>query len=419
MPKSKKRKSSQKSIVKPLNAASIKRAPTTFKIALEKVKTPDWMFETDPIFKSLYKKYLLGQISGFHTRIPICLVQEGFYLAKRNFEYVCDAPPENIIRGEVINIQQGGRPSLHLYVNQNPKTNTNVKFLCPDDVATCVAYKRLKIHSVPAVVFAPGSQKLPNSSMESKVHLSMVDRGPAFSKLTSIEAPSTLPSILGINLSECPTENIKKLSTSIKTLIVKLRLFHMPAERQLHYHHMVFSALVRAQETLQAIEILIEKNLWFQALALLRVLYELHLNFYFDWLQPETNYKFLAAASVFNKEKISKEKGKILNEFMNKGDLSRAAEDRANAIWRPVIVASTVSEKAKLPKVGILYHKDIYDFLSQISHQNFEVASIHANRFDDEKFLVIDQDTKITYIRFMDYIVSEFIQCVDHDIGVN
>ena len=118
-------------------------------------------------------------------------------------------------------------------------------------------------------------------------------------------------------------------------------------------------------------------------------------------------------------EKISKEKGKILNEFMNKGDLSRAAEDRANAIWRPVIVASTVSEKAKLPKVGILYHKDIYDFLSQISHQNFEVASIHANRFDDEKFLVIDQDTKITYIRFMDYIVSEFIQCVDHDIGVN
>lgn len=193
----------------------------------------------------------------------------------------------------------------------------------------------------------------------------------------------------------------------------------MPAERQLHYHHMVFSALVRAQETLQAIEILIEKNLWFQALALLRVLYELHLNFYFDWLQPETNYKFLAAASVFNKEKISKEKGKILNEFMNKGDLSRAAEDRANAIWRPVIVASTVSEKAKLPKVGILYHKDIYDFLSQISHQNFEVASIHANRFDDEKFLVIDQDTKITYIRFMDYIVSEFIQCVDHDIGVN
>lgn len=183
-----------------------------------------------------------------------------------------------------------------------------------------------------------------------------------------------------------------------------------------HYHHMIFSALLRAKETLMAIDLLIRENLWYQALSLLRVLYEIHLNFYFDWLQPESNYRHLAAAAVFNGSMLDKQKSSTKNQLISEGLSAQAAEDQANRVWNPVKIASTVAEKAKLPKVGILYHKDIYGFLSQVSHQNFEIASLHANRFDDEKFLMVEKDLKLTYLRFMDLIVSEFAAAVSDDL---
>ena len=62
------------------------------------------MFETDPIFQDLYKNYLLDKISCFHTRFPMSLIQEGFYLEERSFKYVRDAPLEEVTQGEVLPI---------------------------------------------------------------------------------------------------------------------------------------------------------------------------------------------------------------------------------------------------------------------------------------------------------------------------
>jgi hypothetical protein len=343
------------------------------------------------------------------------MIKEGFYLPSRDFEYVCDAPPEDVIRQMMLDIQQGSRPPLHLYANLN--VNCNARFLCPDDVAACLAYKRLSISTVPALVFAPGSQSLPFSSFESKVNKLGHKRVPRICGLVSADAPSTMSTLVGPTLPSDSQSMLHVLSGSLRGLIARLRLFHVPGK--LHYHHMLFSAVIRAQETLEAIDVLIEKNLWYQALSLLRVLYEIHLNFYFDWLQPETNYKFLAAATVFDAAEVSRQKRLMVQELVAEGVASEEATENANIAWRPVTFASTVSEKARLPKVGILYHKDIYNFLSQISHQNFEVASLHANRFDDEKFKAIGDDVKKTYLRFMDLIVSEFVNCIDQDIGTS
>jgi hypothetical protein len=105
------------------------------------------------------------------------------------------------------------------------------------------------------------------------------------------------------------------------------------------------------------------------------------------------------------------------DELIAEGIPAKEAIEQANIAWRPVTFASNVAEKAKLPTVAILYHKSIYEFLSQISHQNFEVASLHANRFDDDKFTTIDDGIKTTYLRFMDLIVSEFYACINGDIG--
>ena len=421
MPKSKKR--SLKGNRRPENAPSkidaisVRRTAKAFLIPNEKVHKPDWMVGDDAIFISLYKKYLTGRLSGYATRIPIAQIQEGFYSMSQNLEYLCDSPPEDVVEEQMLDIRKGARHPLHLY--SNPKPNSEIRFLCPDDVALCVAYRRLGIKSVPAIVFAPGKQSLPESSLEIKVTPSAKNLGPRVCGLISTEKPQTLSTILGSTVSVNASNELSKLTETLRSLVASLRLFHVSEPGQLHYHHMVFSAVIRVQETLRAIELLIETNLWYQALALLRVLYEIHLNFFFDWLQPETNYRFLAALAVLNSAGLAKARVNMSKELIGQGVSQKSADEQANIVWRPVTFASTVAEKARLPKVGILYHKDIYSFLSQIAHQDFEVASLHANRFDDETYLTIDGELKTTYLRFLDLIISEFVVCVDRDIGTH
>jgi hypothetical protein len=421
MPKSKKR--SQKGSNKPKNASSkidaisVRRTAEVFLIPIEKIRKPDWMVGSDPIFISLYKKYLTGRLSGYATRVPIEQIQEGFYSMSQHLEYLCDDPPENVIEELILDVRKGARHPLHLY--SNPKPNSEIRFLCPDDVALCIAYRQIGIKLVPAIVFAPGKQSLPESALEIRVTPSAKNLGPRVCGLISAETPQTLPTILRSTVSANASNKLSKLTEALRVLVARLRLFHVSEPDQLHYHHMVFSAVIRTQETLRAIELLIENNLWYQALALLRVLYEIHLNFFFDWLQPETNYRFLAASAALNSAGVTKARADMSKELISQGTTQKSADEQANIVWRPVTFASTVAEKARLPKVGILYHKNIYSFLSQITHQDFEVASLHANRFDDETFLTIDKELKTTYLRFIDLIISEFVVCVDRDIGTH
>ncbi len=107
----------------------------------------------------------------------------------------------------------------------------------------------------------------------------------------------------------------------------------------------------------------------------------------------------------------------MTEELMANGVSEQEAVERANLAWKGVTFASNVAEKARLSKTGICYHAAIYEFLSQISHQDFEVASLHANRFDKEEFLTIDPMVKATCLRFMDIIVSETLECFYDDIG--
>ncbi|MCS0613770.1 hypothetical protein NX783_13560 [Massilia kyonggiensis] len=417
MPKSKKRDKTKerRSRAIQLTATTVRRTPKTVEIPIDKTHTPEWMAEPDPLFEGLYLKYLRGRIPGFLTRVPMDCIRPGFYVANRNFEYVCDRPPEDVIYGQMCSIRNGARPPLHLYTNPNP--NDNVRFLCPDEVAVYLAYQKLKIRSAPAIVFGRGKQPLPFSALEAKVVSAAAEAGPRVCSLVSTRTPEKLHSFFGLKLPDDPFEVIGRLSKELENRIARLRLFHSPEVEKLHYHHMVFSAMVRAQETLRGIEILIRQDLWYQALALLRVLYEIHLNFYFDWLQPETNYRFLAGAAVFS-DNLGQQKRSTAEELIAKGMHPTKAETHSNIIWRPVVLAGTVSEKARLPKVAIAYHKDIYSFLSRISHQDFEVASLHANRFENETFLKIEDDVKTTYLRFMDFIMSEFCICIEEDIGV-
>lgn len=343
------------------------------------------------------------------------MIREGFYIPGKDHTYVCDEPPEEVIAYVATQMRAGSRPALHLYPHSNP--NEECRFMCADDVALYLAYRRLNIATVPAIVLAPGRQPLPNSAVEFKVSPQLKDAAPRIVGIVSVPLPEFLASSFEKGLPEAADQIVETLSKSIDHVIAKLRLFHSPMQEQLHYHHTIFSAAVRIQETLRSIGLLIKEDLWYQALALLRVLYEIHLNFYFDWLQPETNYRFLAAAAVWDTKGISQQRRLMANELVVKGMPEQLAVERANLAWKGVSMASTVSEKARLSKTGICFHKDIYDFLSRITHQDFEVASLHANRFERDEYLAIQPDVKATYLRFMDVIVTEILVCFSEDIG--
>lgn len=403
-----------------LNALTVRRSTEDEHILFdpEDLHIPTWMHKaTDPIFSDLYKKFLAGKIPAYTTRFPIAKVKVGFYLVRNNYEYCCDAPPSELIEEFETGIRGGDRPTLHLYPNPNPQTNSIFPFLCPDDAVLYLAYINLKIESIPATIFAPGNYRLPFSTMEIKSPKGLEILEPRIQRLISAEKPKEVATLIGNDIPENFSNVLSILLNNLDNSIKKIRQFHLSPAQAMHYHHMVFSAAVRMRETLSAIEILIQQNLWYQALSLLRVLYEIHLNFYFDWLQPQSNYKFLAAAAVMDTAAIHRLKEKTEKELISKGTNRALAKIGAGMVWKPVIYASTVSEKAKLPMVGILYHQDIYHFLSRVSHQDFEVASLHANRFDDELFTAIEDDAKKTYLRFMDLIVAEFCSCVDGDIG--
>ncbi|MCA1326218.1 DUF5677 domain-containing protein [Herbaspirillum sp. alder98] len=400
----------------PLNASNIVRRRESFSVLSSEIHVPEWMAENDEIFGSLYKRYLLGKIPGYATRMPMELVREGFYIPARGFEYICDRPPEDIILGRIRQLRLGARPPLHLYRNVNP--SDFVRFLCPDDVVTCLAYRRLKFDAVPCIVFAPGNEPLPFSAFETKAKIASSAHYIEMTRVIAPPLPELLESSFGLTLPSVPLDVMKKLDEKLSVVMSRLKSFHSKHETEMHYHHMLFSALIRVKETLDAVSLLVQNNLWYQALALLRVLYEIHLNFCFDWLQPETNYKYLAAAAVFTHSDIAKHRLTAAQHYVAEGMGEKLAEERAYSAWKPVSFAASVVEKAKLSKVGVHYHESIYDFLSQVSHQNFEIASLHANRFDDETFSAVKEDVKETYLRFADLIVTEFLTYVDSDIGV-
>lgn len=364
---------------------------------------------------SLYEKYINGRISGFLTRIPLCLIKEGQYVPSRGFEYCCDQPPEDVVIQFMHEIRGGARPTLHLYGNLNPADNA--RFMCSDDVAACIAYRQLDFGAAPAVVLGAGKESLPFSAFETRSNGKDLDYGPGIRGIISTGELSLVSSVAGPDLPEGPGELLGMLQKKLTLLVAKLRAFHLAGPDEIHYHHMVFSALVRMQETLRAIYVLVEQDLWYQALSLLRVVYEIHLNFYFDWVQPETSYRYLAAAAVFNGKEVSRRREDMRSRLESDGVPSTVATERAGSVWKPVLMASNISEKAKLSKIGIIFHKNIYEFLSGVTHQDFEVASIHANRFNDEDYLVVDASVKKTYLRFMDYVVAEFVACIDDDIG--
>lgn len=213
-------KRNSKRSANPLTVVSIARERKSVLVKLDEIHKSDWMVETDPIYLGLYEKYTKGNISGFLTRVSIEDVLEGFYVASRDFEYVCDQPPEVVVAAEEHQIRLGARPPLFLY--RNVKAELPGKFLCPDEVVLVKAYRRLKLKTVPAIVLSVGNEPLRYSSFETRATKAHLKYGP---KIIKIIPPAPRTSLLISSLMTLPKVLWKSLKRSTNSSLTSWRRF--------------------------------------------------------------------------------------------------------------------------------------------------------------------------------------------------
>jgi hypothetical protein len=390
------------------NPLSVKRGLPTVELHIDQIYVPEDL-EEDKIFIEKYKKYVTGKIRGYRTRLSLNKIKPGFYQPSHNgLLYKCDKRDEESIACLKSTIKAGGRSPLYLYENIN-KQDKEI-YLCPDDINLFFAYLELNVLKPPVMILGH-KQGLEESCyvVKSITNQSCSENGflenvfPVNSKLQ--------PSILGKNKNN--NANFDILIEKVNTVKKRIREFHQGENSELHYHHTLFSTLQRAEDTLLSMKLLFEAGLYVNAGMLLRSLYELSLNFYIDWLAPDWIYQFMQMASVMK----LKEWEKFCNNSIQKGILNHDLKIRKEANIRAFLLASKVSEKAKVFPLGEKHYLEIYSFLSKIGHHDFSMIARYNNTIEQGDNAVYNEDIIRTVIHYSDFYVAAIVTRIIDDIG--
>lgn len=153
-----------------------------------------------------------------------------------------------------------------------------------------------------------------------------------------------------------------------------------------------------------------------QAVALYRSLYELHLNFYVDWLAPENTYRHLSFSASADSRMLRKVEKQMVEDYLSEHSPQRAQEltKRAMCMTRWLGI---VSKKAAFAPVGIAIHDQCYRYLSSVLHQDFQETASHANWFRSEAYQTVDESRSRWLGQLLNIVVSGTLHLVRSDIG--
>lgn len=398
-----------------LNADPLKivRELPTMSVPIEKIKTRAGIIE-DEIFLNKYSGYLKGKYPVYVTRIELDRIRPGFWKSsKGSFEHVCDDVPDVDIAYVKDLIHLGNRPALYIYRNQNKADDFD--FVCPDDVAVYRAYSLLGIRMPPVILL--GRPELLDEPC-------IVVRQLKYSKNTYISQAEDIyplvhkavPSILGVNKPPFDA-SLDKLIESLESTKDRVKHFHRGGMVTLHYHHTLYSVLLRAQETLRSIKLLVAHGFHLNASSLVRTLYELTLTFYVDWLAPTQMYRYLQLASVMKESEWKNYCEKTQAEQIKAGLTYNEARRLYDAKVFGFRLASVVSENARLFPLGPEHHKDLYAFLSQITHHDFSMNARYTHTLEHGDESVYYEDAKNTTIYCVDLFTSAIVARILDDVG--
>ena len=395
------------------NPLAIVRGLPTKNVPIDRIKPREGII-TDEIFLSKYLGYLKGKVTIYATRMSLDRIKSGFWRpANPGFEYICDdVPEEDIVHVESL-IRLGDRPPLHIY--PNPNKSDPFDFVCPDDVAVYLAYSSLGIRTPPVILIGK-----PEFLDESCIGIKQFKctYNPFTSHIERIVSVThkTVPSILGTTKPDHST-SLRRLIEAVETTKEKVKSFHRGGMVTLHYHHTLYSVLVRTGEALEGIRLLFEHGLYLNAASLVRTLYELALTFYVDWLSPTQMYQYLQLAAVMKEKEWEKECESVCLQQTKAGLSAYDAKQLKDAKMFGFHLASVVSEKARLFPLGLEHHKGLYSFLSDIAHHDFSMVARYTNTLEHGDDSVFNDDAASTTIYCADLFSAAIVARVLDDVG--
>lgn len=395
------------------NPLAVVRGLPTKMISIDEIKTRDGII-TDQIFLNRYLGYLKGKVTIYATRLSLDRIKPGFWQPNgQGFEYICDQVPEEDIVDMKNLIRLGDRPPLHIY--HNPNKSDTFDFVCPDDVASYRAYASLGI-CLPPVILLGKPESLDESSVAIRQFKCTYNPyTPHINGIVSV-THNKVPSILGAEKPDHST-SLNKLTQAITTTKERVKEFHCGGMLTLHYHHTLYSVLLRAEETLKSIQLLFDNGLYLNAASLVRTLYELALTFYVDWIAPTQMYSLLQSAAVMKESEWEKFCEATYIKQTKAGLSAYDAKLLRDAKMFGFHLASTVSEKARLFPLGLEHHKGLYSFLSQIVHHDFSMNARYTNTLDHGDETVFHEDAAATTIYCADLFTAAIVTRILDDIG--
>jgi hypothetical protein len=337
------------------NPLELVRALPTQLIPLDQIKVPEGRVE-DEIFLSRYLAFLRGKVPVHETRLSLHLIRRGFWKRIEGSWILIEDPiSDSDLAAATDMIRLGSRPVLHLYESPNP--DDSKRFVCADDAVMHAVYEKLGISKVPVLLMAK-----PHGLEESCLSVRFFPlKGKSHVPLLDGVVPVThekVPSILGNDKPEV-SESLERLLHALVETKSALKDFHQPGAKTLHYHHTLYSVLLRAEECVESISLLIVAKKLLPATGLLRSLYELALVFYVDWLVPGQTYKYLQMASVQSEKKWDATCEEWRRADIAAGAAPLEAKNIKDAHMRAFRLGSIVGERARLFPLGEEFQKDM------------------------------------------------------------
>lgn len=395
------------------NSLSLIRSLPTQLIPIDQIIVTEGRI-TDDLFLSRYSAFLKGKAPTHETRLSLSLIRRGFWKhSEGGWELIEDSISDSDLADATRNVRLGSRPVLHLYENPNP--DDSKRFVCADDVVMHAAYEKLGISKVPVVLMAK-----PRDLEESSISIRCFPRkGKNHIPLLEGVVPvlhEFVPSILGPN-KPAPTESFRQLLHKLTETKSALKCFHQPGATTLHYHHTLYSVLLRAEECVDSMRLLIEANKPLSAAVLLRSLHELALIFYVDWLAPGHTYQYLQMASV-----QSEKQWEATCEEWRKDDIAAGtslldAKNIKDAHMRSFRLGSIVGERARIFPLGEKFQRDVYSFLSDVIHHDFSMTARYAHTLEHGDEAIYHEGVLQTIVHLSDILVAAIVTRIRDDIG--
>ena len=398
-----------------LHALSLRRVPNTISIRRSDILPPQRHIEHDPIFAALYREYLQGHRTVYLTRISLGRIRCGFYRESDpgQFQYFCDEPPPSDITSMTDVIRQGDRSVLYIY--SNPNKGDCAQFVSPDDVAVFRAYESLGVKKVPVVLLST-PEELEESALGMRHFRVGKESLPAHLVSSHPGTTGSVPAFVGSQPPEKTLSSLQILRDRIADAQQRVRQFHTPAGHANHYHHTLYSTLFRLDETLRAVMLLLERDMWHQAVPLLRTLYETSLNFYLDWLAPQQMCAFFAMAAVLDSQGI-REVVDYASTFERPDGTRAAHREIRSAVIRTFEIVRSVRKKAELSPLGLQFYKNMYSFMSAVTHQDFEIVANFAHTLDQRERPQFERRTMESLLMSADLIVAKVVIRILDDVS--